>query len=80
MVCRWDSLTIVNGALPSSPIIGQYCGTVSPGTIQSGSNKLLVIFNADNSIHGGGFYANWTSDSQGEIYFLVNITTSSTVF
>ncbi|XP_077347020.1 cubilin isoform X1 [Lithobates pipiens] len=65
VLCRWDSLTIVNGALPSSPIIGQYCGTVSPGTIQSGSNKLLVIFNADNSIHGGGFYANWTSDSQG---------------
>ncbi|KAM5158320.1 cubilin [Mantella aurantiaca] len=65
VVCRWDSVTIVNGALPSSPLIGQYCGTASPGTVQSGANKLLVIFNADNSIHGGGFYANWTSDSQG---------------
>ncbi|KAG8573749.1 hypothetical protein GDO81_012532 [Engystomops pustulosus] len=64
-VCRWDSLTLVNGASPGSPIIGQYCGTTSPGTIQSGSNKLLVIFNADHSANGNGFYANWTSDSLG---------------
>nr|DBA25188.1 TPA: hypothetical protein GDO54_012746 [Pyxicephalus adspersus] len=63
--CRWDSLTIVNGALPSSPPIGQYCGSTSPGTVQSGTNKLLVIFNADNTIHEGGFYANWTADSEG---------------
>ncbi|KAM9307657.1 cubilin [Gastrophryne carolinensis] len=64
-VCLWDSVTIVNGALPGSPLIGQYCGTTSPGTVQSGSNKLLIIFNADNTIHGGGFSANWTSDSLG---------------
>ncbi|KAM4028087.1 cubilin isoform 1-T1 [Anomaloglossus baeobatrachus] len=64
-VCRWDSVTLVNGAWPGSPIIGQYCGTTSPGTVQSGSNTLLVIFNADHSMNGGGFYANWTSDSLG---------------
>ncbi|XP_069815839.1 cubilin [Dendropsophus ebraccatus] len=64
-VCLWDSVTLVNGAAPSSPIIGQYCGTTSPGTVQSGANKLLVIFHADHTVHGGGFYANWTSDSSG---------------
>ncbi|XP_044150585.1 LOW QUALITY PROTEIN: cubilin [Bufo gargarizans] len=64
-VCRWDSVTLMNGASPGSPMIGQYCGTTSPGTVQSGSNKLLVIFNADHSVNGGGFYANWTSDSLG---------------
>ncbi|MEE6466792.1 hypothetical protein FKM82_007053 [Ascaphus truei] len=64
-VCRWDSVTIMNGASRGSPLIGQYCGTTSPGTIQSGSNKLLVIFNSDHSLQGGGFYANWTSDSLG---------------
>ncbi|CAH2282322.1 cubilin [Pelobates cultripes] len=64
-VCRWDSVTIVNGASTESPVIGQYCGTTSPGTIQSGSNKLLVLFNSDSTIHGGGFYANWTSNSLG---------------
>ncbi|XP_053323004.1 cubilin [Spea bombifrons] len=64
-VCRWDSVTIVNGASPGSPLIGQYCGTTSPGTIQSGSNKMMVIFNSDKSLQGGGFYANWTTDSLG---------------
>ncbi|KAE8596094.1 hypothetical protein XENTR_v10015965 [Xenopus tropicalis] len=64
-ICRWDSVTILNGASPGSPLIGQFCGTTSPGTIQSGSNKLLVIFNSDDSLHGRGFYANWTSDSLG---------------
>ncbi|KAM4689065.1 cubilin [Discoglossus pictus] len=64
-VCRWDSVTIVNGASPGSPLIGQYCGTTSPGSIQSGSNKMLVIFNSDKTLQAGGFYANWTSDSLG---------------
>ncbi|XP_077124414.1 cubilin [Ranitomeya variabilis] len=64
-VCRWDSVTLVNGASAGSPVIGQYCGSTSPGTVQSGSNKLLVIFNAERSMNGGGFYANWTSGSLG---------------
>ncbi|XP_068094350.1 cubilin [Hyperolius riggenbachi] len=64
-VCLWDSVSIVNGGSPGSPLIGQYCGTSSPGTVQSGSNKLLVIFNANHTIHGGGFYANWTTDTTG---------------
>uniref|UniRef100_A0A8C5PBH1 Cubilin n=1 Tax=Leptobrachium leishanense TaxID=445787 RepID=A0A8C5PBH1_9ANUR len=64
-VCRWDSVTVVNGASPGSPLIGQYCGSTSPGTIESGSNKLLVLFNSDTSLQGGGFYADWTASSLG---------------
>ncbi|XP_030055456.1 cubilin isoform X1 [Microcaecilia unicolor] len=63
--CRRDSVTVLNGGSPSSPIIGQYCGTTSPGTIKSGSNKLVVIFNSDHSVQGGGFFATWTTDSLG---------------
>ncbi|XP_029444624.1 cubilin [Rhinatrema bivittatum] len=63
--CRWDSVTIMNGGSYSSPIIGQYCGTNSPGTIQSGSNKLVVIFNSDHSVQRGGFHATWTTNSLG---------------
>uniref|UniRef100_A0A669E0J6 Cubilin n=1 Tax=Oreochromis niloticus TaxID=8128 RepID=A0A669E0J6_ORENI len=63
--CGWDSLTIFNGGSPGSPIIGQYCGTTSPGTIQSGSNKLAIVFLADHSVSKGGFLASWSSDSSG---------------
>ncbi|KAM4534255.1 cubilin [Odontesthes bonariensis] len=63
--CGWDSVTIFNGASPGSPVIGQYCGTSSPGTIQSGSNKLAVVFLADHSVSKGGFIASWSADSSG---------------
>uniref|UniRef100_A0A3B5L191 Cubilin n=1 Tax=Xiphophorus couchianus TaxID=32473 RepID=A0A3B5L191_9TELE len=63
--CSWDSVTIFNGGSPGSPIIGQYCGTTTPGTIQSGSNKLAVVFLADHSISKGGFFASWSADSSG---------------
>uniref|UniRef100_A0A4W6F2P1 Cubilin n=1 Tax=Lates calcarifer TaxID=8187 RepID=A0A4W6F2P1_LATCA len=63
--CGWDSVTIFNGGSPGSPVIGQYCGTTSPGTIQSGSNKLAVVFLADHSVSRGGFVASWSADSSG---------------
>ncbi|XP_047455679.1 cubilin [Mugil cephalus] len=63
--CGWDSVTIFNGGSPGSPVIGQYCGTDSPGTIQSGSNKLAVVFLADLSVSKGGFIASWSADSSG---------------
>ncbi|KAM7390891.1 hypothetical protein PAMA_008881 [Pampus argenteus] len=63
--CGWDSVTIFNGGSPGSPVIGQYCGTISPGTIQSGSNKLAVVFLADHSVSRGGFVASWFADSSG---------------
>ncbi|XP_029134023.2 cubilin [Labrus bergylta] len=63
--CTWDSVTIFNGGSPGSPIIGQYCGATSPGTIKSGSNKLAVVFLADHSVSRGGFVASWSSDSSG---------------
>uniref|UniRef100_A0A8B9CHJ0 Cubilin n=1 Tax=Anser brachyrhynchus TaxID=132585 RepID=A0A8B9CHJ0_9AVES len=64
-LCKWDSVTILNGGSPGSPAIGKYCGNTSPGTIRSGSSKLVVIFNSDHSIQGGGFYATWTAESLG---------------
>ncbi|XP_056290732.1 cubilin [Pseudoliparis swirei] len=63
--CNWDSVTIFNGGSPGAPVIGQYCGTTSPGAIQSGSNKMAVVFLADHSVSRGGFMASWSSDSSG---------------
>lgn len=64
--CTWDSVTIFNGGSPGSPVIGQYCGTSSPGSIQSGSNKLAVVFLADHSVSRGGFVASWSTDASGQ--------------
>uniref|UniRef100_A0A8C5UZ61 Cubilin n=1 Tax=Microcebus murinus TaxID=30608 RepID=A0A8C5UZ61_MICMU len=64
-VCSWDSVTVRNGGSPRSPIIGQYCGNSNPSAIQSGSNQLVVIFNSDHSIQGGGFYATWNTQTSG---------------
>uniref|UniRef100_A0AAQ4PGY7 Cubilin n=1 Tax=Gasterosteus aculeatus aculeatus TaxID=481459 RepID=A0AAQ4PGY7_GASAC len=63
--CGWDSVTVFNGGSPGSPVIGQYCGGTSPGTKQSGSNKLAVVFLADHSVSTGGFMASWSADSSG---------------
>ncbi|XP_076146859.1 cubilin [Alosa pseudoharengus] len=63
--CRWDSVTIFNGGSPGSPIIGQYCGENSPGTVRSGSNKLAIVFLADSIVNRGGFIATWSADSSG---------------
>ncbi|KAL2085662.1 hypothetical protein ACEWY4_018982 [Coilia grayii] len=63
--CRWDSVTIFNGGSPGSPIIGQYCGQNSPGTVKSGSNKLAIVFLADSVVSRGGFIATWSADSSG---------------
>nr|XP_023646366.1 cubilin [Paramormyrops kingsleyae] len=63
--CSWDSVSILNGRHPGSPLIGQYCGTNSPGTIRSGSRWLVVVFLADHSVSRGGFHATWSTDSSG---------------
>ncbi|XP_010605410.1 cubilin [Fukomys damarensis] len=63
--CAWDSVTVRNGGSPESPIIGQYCGTSKPRTIQSGSNQLTVIFNSDQSAENRGFYATWNTQTSG---------------
>ncbi|NP_001003148.2 cubilin precursor [Canis lupus familiaris] len=63
--CAWDSVSVRNGGSPGSPIIGQYCGTSNPRTIQSGSNQLVVIFNSDHSVQNGGFYATWNTQTLG---------------
>ncbi|XP_074049030.1 cubilin [Macrotis lagotis] len=64
-LCVWDSVTVLNGGSPGSPVIGHYCGTTIPRAIQSGSNQLVVIFTSDHSVQQGGFYATWTTQTLG---------------
>ncbi len=56
----YDYLFIRNGGNINSPLIGKYSGTVSPGTITSTNDSLLVEFRSDCGIVSSGWAANYT--------------------
>jgi spore germination protein YaaH len=56
---NYDFLYIYDGATTSSPLIGKYSGTTSPGTVTANSGKMTLKFTSDNATTGGGFSANW---------------------
>jgi PKD repeat protein/N-acetyl-anhydromuramyl-L-alanine amidase AmpD len=62
---NWDYLIIRDGATLSSPIIGTYTGTNSPGTISATGGALLMEFRSDCATVGSGWAANWTSVTGG---------------
>lgn len=57
--CNYDWLKIYNGNSTSSPLIGTYCGTNSPGTIQATNpaGALTFQFHSDYSITKTGWKA-----------------------
>lgn len=57
--CNYDWLKIYNGPNVSSPLIGTYCGTNSPGTITSEHNTgaLTFQFYSDYSVTAAGWAA-----------------------
>ncbi|XP_078278371.1 cubilin [Rhinoraja longicauda] len=65
LACDGGSVTILNGGSFNSPIIGQYCGSTPVKEIKSGSNKLFIFFHSEHSVHQGGFYSTWKTDSLG---------------
>lgn len=57
--CNYDWLNIYNGSTTSSPLIGKYCGTASPGTIEASNAQgaLTFRFQSDNSVTKSGWKA-----------------------
>ncbi|MBO2008303.1 beta strand repeat-containing protein [Hymenobacter negativus] len=55
----YDFLTIYNGSSTSAPVIGQYTGTVGPGTVTASNTtgQLTLRFTSDVSVAGAGFAA-----------------------
>lgn len=53
----WDYLTIYDGPNTSSPIIGNYTGLTSPGTVTSTSGCLTFWFTSDGSVTNSGWAA-----------------------
>ncbi|KAK3105916.1 hypothetical protein FSP39_008473 [Pinctada imbricata] len=67
--CRWDSVDILNGPLPTSPSVGPFCGETLPGTLNktfiSQSNAVRVLFKTDSSVHRNGFRFRYSFSSGG---------------
>ncbi|MFU8844277.1 MAG: M14 family zinc carboxypeptidase [Bacteroidales bacterium] len=59
LTCNYDWLKIYDGPNISSPLIGTYCGTDSPGNIISshGSGALTFRFHSNNSVTAAGWAA-----------------------
>jgi PKD repeat protein len=57
--CGYDYLKIYNGNSTSSPLIGTYCGTNSPGTITASgaTGSLTFVFHSDNYVVATGWSA-----------------------
>jgi PKD repeat protein len=57
--CNWDWLRIFNGPDTDAPLIGQYCGTNSPGmvTADNPSGAITFQFRSDGSITEQGWKA-----------------------
>lgn len=55
--CSYDHLDIYDGHSPDSPILGRFCGSKLPHTIDSSKNQLYVTFKSDPSVQRTGFWA-----------------------
>lgn len=58
---NYDYMFIYDGNSIDAPLIGQYSGTTSPGTITSTSGSILVEFRSDCGTTSAGWVVNWTS-------------------
>lgn len=47
--CSCGYLKVRDGSSSSDPLLGEYCGSVSSGTVTSTGNHLFVVFNSDYS-------------------------------
>ncbi|XP_041477095.1 extracellular serine proteinase-like [Lytechinus variegatus] len=58
--CSYDSVSIYDGADSSAPLIGEYCGSNSPGTVTSSGSSLYMKFTSDSSVTYSGFSGAFT--------------------
>lgn len=58
---NWDFMFIYDGKTTSSPLIGKYTGTTSPGTITASSGSVLVEFRSDCGTTKPGWACSWNA-------------------
>ena len=64
--CRYDSLSIYEGASDASPLLGTYCDSSVPHGFISSSNEIFLWFKTDNSDGRKGFQLEYKS--LGELF------------
>ncbi|PLW99234.1 MAG: hypothetical protein C0594_17265, partial [Marinilabiliales bacterium] len=57
--CSYDKLSIYNGKDSNAPLIGEYCGTSSPGLVQATNvdGAITIVFISDGSVNAPGWSA-----------------------
>ena len=75
--CVKDYVEIYDGSSKRDRLIGRYCGTSNPGSIESTGRQMFVIFNSNSKQPNYGFLARWnvekslTNKSKYEIHFVI---------
>ena len=72
--CKFDSVTIYDGATTSATKLGNengYCGTSVPPSFVSSGNEMLIVFNTDGSSARKGFEFTYV---RSKFFIYVNIT------
>lgn len=75
----FDNLDIYNGPTITSPLIGQYTGSTSPGLVFSTDSCLTVVFTSDGSVTDPGWVADIFCAECGSIPPCIGTTPACTV-
>ena len=68
--CHYSNpFQIRDGDNASSPLIGKYCGSTSPGTIESSGNALYINFYSDGSVTDLGYNATFIAGTYNCEYY-----------
>ncbi|MCB0648003.1 MAG: CUB domain-containing protein [Saprospiraceae bacterium] len=79
--CGSDRLVIYDGPNTSSPLIGTYCGTTSPGYVVSSGTCMTFVFISNGSTNSSGWAASisqYVTDCQGSMQVVPSNPTSCT--
>ncbi|XP_063297692.1 astacin-like metalloendopeptidase [Pelobates fuscus] len=57
--CSCDSLTIIDGASTTSPVLGKYCNTDVPESLKSSGNVMILKFQSDSQTSSSGFFLSY---------------------
>ncbi|KAL0968311.1 hypothetical protein UPYG_G00265170 [Umbra pygmaea] len=69
--CRFDHIEVRDGPFSFSPLINRFCGSSSPGLVQSSGRFIWVRFSSDEELEGRGFRVQYTFTPDPEFHLHV---------